>query len=193
MGRQTITSHGQTTVGNVVGIDPHKHTLSAAVLDGCGGLKGLRHFKVSGAGHRALEAWAQTFGPVQRWGVEGAGACGRHTAIFLAERGHDVREVCPNRTRVRGRGRGRGKSDALDAELIARETLAHPELPAAFKRAGGDRGPDKVYELMALWHRARRMRVKQARLLTGEAESILVALPRRYAASYRPRSRCPHG
>lgn len=30
--------------GNMVGIDPHKHTLSAVVLDGRGGLLAQSHF-----------------------------------------------------------------------------------------------------------------------------------------------------
>lgn len=79
---------------NTVGIDPHKHTLSATVLDHRGGLLGTEHFKVSGDGHRAFEHWALSFGPVAIWGVEGAGGVGRHTATFLCLRGHDVRDVC---------------------------------------------------------------------------------------------------
>ena len=49
--------------GNVVGIDPHKRTLSAAVVDVRGGIVASEHFRVSGDGHRALEAWARSFGP----------------------------------------------------------------------------------------------------------------------------------
>ena len=48
--------------GNVVGIDPHKRTLSATVADPRGGLVASEHFRVSGDGHRALEAWARTRG-----------------------------------------------------------------------------------------------------------------------------------
>ena len=56
--------------GNMVGIDPHKHTLSAVVPDGRGGLLAQSHFNVSGEDHRALDKWALGFGPVARWGVE---------------------------------------------------------------------------------------------------------------------------
>src|SRR5512144_2108300 len=45
--------------GNVVGIDPHKRTLTAAVVDARGGIVASEHFRVSGDGHRALEAWAR--------------------------------------------------------------------------------------------------------------------------------------
>ncbi len=102
--------------GNVVGIDPHKRTLSACVLDERGAVVDIAHFRVSAEGHRALEAWALGCGPVTRWGIEGASGLGRHTAIFLTGRDHDVRDVCPNRTNQRGRGRHQGKTDKLDAE-----------------------------------------------------------------------------
>ena len=84
--------------GNVVGVDPHKRTLTATVLDPRGGIVASEHFRVSGDGHRALEAWARQFGQIVRFGVEGASGWGRHTAIFLVGRGYDVRDVCPNRT-----------------------------------------------------------------------------------------------
>jgi hypothetical protein len=73
--------------GNVVGIDPHKRTLSASVLDERGGLLGTRHFEVSGEGHRALEQWALGFGRVARWGVEGAsGGRPPHGGLFVRAR-----------------------------------------------------------------------------------------------------------
>ena len=115
--------------GNVVGVDPHKRTLTATVVDPRGGIVSSEHFRVSGDGHRALEAWAEQFGPVVRWGIEGASGWGRHTAIFLVGRGQDVRDVCPNRTGRQDRARQRGKSDMLDSERVARETLAHALLP----------------------------------------------------------------
>src|SRR6266550_8889411 len=102
--------------GNVVGVDPHKRTLTATVVDPRGAVVASEHFRVSGDGHRALEAWARQFGPIVRWGIEGASAFGRHTAIFLAGRGYDVRDVCPNRTGRHDRARQRGKSDVLDSE-----------------------------------------------------------------------------
>jgi transposase len=147
------------------------------VLDDRGGLLGTEHFKVSGDGHRALGQWALSFGPVATWGVEDAGGIGRHTAAFRCLRGHDVRDVCPNRTNERARRRREGKSDALDSERIARETLAHPELPRAFKRAGPDSGPNEMSELLSLWHKERRSVVKLRQQLLSETESLLSDLP----------------
>src|SRR5215211_4872730 len=145
----------EARAGNAVGIDPHKRTLTAIVVDARGGIVAGEHFKVSGDGHRALEAWARSFGPVIRWGVENAAGWGRHPAIYLAGRGHDVRDVCPNRTPRQDRGRQRGKSDTLDGERIARETLA--DLPLALR----DQLPDTKTvrpRLAALARRNRRRR-----------------------------------
>jgi transposase len=163
--------------GNVVGVDPHKRTLSAAVIDAHGGLLAIEHFRVSGVGHRALQAWARRFGPIVRWGVEGASSHGRHTAIYLIGCGYDVRDVCANRTPRSDRARQRGKSDTLDCERIARETLAHPLLPKAFKRAGQDRGPDELHELLMLWTNRRRSILTSREHLLNEAEWLLAALP----------------
>ena len=102
---------------------------------------------------------------------------GRHTAMFLIERGVDVRDVCPTRTAEQARRRQQGKSDVLDATRIARETLADPSLPTAFKRAGADRGPDPVHEQILLWHKARRSLVKSRTHLLNEADHLLVELP----------------
>jgi transposase len=165
------------TAQNIVGVDPHKRTLTATVLDGRGGVLGTASFRVSGEGHRAMEAWVGGFGPVLRWGIEGASGLGRHTAIFLIERGQDVRDVCPTRTAEQARKRRQGKSDRLDALRIAREAQAEANLPRAFKRAEGDAGPDEVTELIALWHKARVSLLKSRQHLLNEAEALLAALP----------------
>jgi hypothetical protein len=163
--------------GNVVGVDPHKRSLSATVVDPRGGIVASEHFHVSGDGHRALEAWARQFGAIARWGSRALRAGGATRAVFLARGGYDVRDVCANRTPRSDRARQRGKSDTLDSERIARETLAHPLLPRAFKRAGQDSGPDEMHELLALWHNQRRSILASRQHLLNEAETMLCGLP----------------
>jgi transposase len=68
------------------------------------------------------------------------------------------------------RARQRGKSDTLDSERIARETLAHSLLPKAFKRAGQEHGPDEQHQLLALWNNRRRSVLTGRQHLIGEAE-----------------------
>jgi transposase len=160
-----------------VGIDPHRKTLTATVLDGRGGTVATASFKVSGVGHRALLEWATGFGPVRRWGIESASGLGRHTAMFLIEHGHDVRDVCPTRTAEQSRKRRQGKTDALDSLRIAREVQADSDLPVAFKRAPGDAGPDEIHELLHLWHNQRRSLLKSRQHLLNEADALLHDLP----------------
>lgn len=163
--------------GNDVGIDPHKKTLTASVLDARGGVLGTRSFRVSGEGHRAMEDWVVTLGPVRRVGIEGATGLGRHTSVFLIQRGYDVRDVNPTRTAESARKRRQGKTDALDSVRVARETQADPDMPVAFKRAGSDTGPDETSELLALWHKARRSTLTTRQHLLNEAESLICELP----------------
>ena len=97
--------------------------------------------------------------------------------MFLVGRGHDVRDVCPNRTPRSDRARQRGKSDMLDSERIAREVLAHSLLPKAFKRAGQEQGPDEQHQLLVLWNNRRRSILTGRQHLVGEAEYLLCELP----------------
>ena len=173
----TKRSRSTTVEVNDVGIDPHKHTLTVSVLDCRGGVLGTASFRISGDGHRAMETFVVGFGPVRRWGIEGAASFGRHTAMFLIRAGCDVRDVCPTHTALDRRSKGRGKSDAIDSVRIARLVQADPELPVAFKRAGHDAGPDALHEQLSLWHNARKSLVKTRQHLTSEVEALLCALP----------------
>jgi transposase len=65
----------------------------------------------------------------------------------------------------------------LDSERIARETLAHPLLPRAFKRAGDNAGPDEQAEVLTVWWQARRSLVKRRQQLLSETEALLRDLP----------------
>jgi hypothetical protein len=65
MGKKKSTNSGDGAAmtamaddGNVFGADPHKRTVTATVLDERGGVLGTATFRVSGDGHRAMEAWA---------------------------------------------------------------------------------------------------------------------------------------
>lgn len=187
----TVTSLIETACGgNVAGIDPHKRTLTVTVLDERGGVLGARSFKVSGEGHRATEARALEFGPLVRVEVEGASALGRHTAVILCERGYDVRDVCPTRTAEQARRRRQGKTDAVDSERIAPETPSDRSPPKAFKRAGGDRGPDAVMDQIALSHKTRRLLLRSRQHILSEAESMLIALPENLQGAIGRHHRC---
>jgi transposase len=158
----------------VAGIDPHKDTFTVAVLDERGGLEGVASFPTSDQGLAAALAWLGTveFG-LDRVGVEGSAWLGNHVATFLAAAGYDVREVQASRTAERRRRRRRAKTDAEDAQAIARETLAHPDLPPAGKR----HTPDPDWDELVALRNQRRSLVAQRQRLLNEAESVLVGLP----------------
>ncbi len=114
----------------VAGIDPHKRTATVAAVDVLGVLVISLSFAVTESGVADLLALLKsTCLNIDRIVVEGSGGLGRPVMLALAAAGYDVREVQANRTADRRRRRRRAKTDDEDAEAIARETLADPQLP----------------------------------------------------------------
>jgi transposase len=118
------------------GIDSHKDTLAACLVDQTGRRLAAAGFPNTPAGHRQLATWLDRHGPVGRVGIEGGANLGAGLARFLADQGVDVREV-PGALTVRERRRLRrpGKSDPTDALAIARICARDTDLPPA-RQAG---------------------------------------------------------
>jgi transposase len=113
-----------------IGIDTHKATLAACLVDQLGSALAERIFANDPAGHQALLEWVQATAPSARVGVEGSASFGASAARFLVGAGLTVREVPPQLSRrERLRTRRAGKSDPGDALAIARVTLREHELP----------------------------------------------------------------
>jgi transposase len=114
------------------GVDSHKDTLAACLVDQAGRCLHTAEVANTAAGHRQLLAWLRRHGPVSRAGVEGGANLGAALASFLRDHGVDVREV-PGALTVRERRRLRrpGKSDPTDALAIARITARDHDLPPA--------------------------------------------------------------
>ena len=114
----------------VIGIDSHKDTLAACVVDHLGAPLEYRSIANTAAGHRELVDWAQVRHPV-KVAVEGSGSLGRPVAVAALRAGLDVREVPPQLTaQVRRRGRTQTKTDQVDALVIARIALTDDTLAA---------------------------------------------------------------
>lgn len=173
------------TTANIVGIDPHRKTFTATVLDSRGGELGHAHFPNTRQGHRAGVAWVAGFGAVERWGIEGASGLGRPLAEYLIQTGCDVRDVPPHKTSARQRGRHEGKSDRLDSHRVAAEAQANVRLARAFKAAHSAR-PDAVRERIALWHNARKSLTKIRIQLLGELDALVHDLPEDLREQLRP-------
>jgi transposase len=107
-------------MGVIIGVDPHKASYTAAVLDERGELVDQQRFAATGTGSGALRRWARRW-PERRWAVEGASGLGRRLAQQLVGDGEPVLDVPAKlaaRVRLLSAGHGR-KSDAHDAASVA--------------------------------------------------------------------------
>ena len=115
---------------HAVGIDTHKDSLAACLVDERGAAQAERTFANTPAGHRGLLAWIDGSAAELIIGIEGSASFGAPAARFLVAAGRRVREVPPQLSRrERGRTRRAGKSDPADALAIARVTLRESNLP----------------------------------------------------------------
>jgi hypothetical protein len=71
------------TVDGVIGVDPHRDTLAAAVTDSVGGLLAQTSVSADAVGYQRLLAFARAQVPGRRCrAVEGAGSCGSGLAAL---------------------------------------------------------------------------------------------------------------
>lgn len=156
----------------VVGSDPHKRTLTVAVVDGVGAPIDARSFANTPSGLEAVLGWlAALDATVTRVGVEGSAGWGRHLTMALSRAGYDVREVNARRTAEGRRKRRRAKTDREDAFAIARETAAEAKLPPALPAI-----TDEAGELLATLVQRRKFLVRRRQQVLAEAEVVLSKL-----------------
>src|SRR4051794_40595664 len=104
----------------VIGMDPHKRSVTIEVMTGVEDIVGGGRFGTDGAGFTDLLRCAREW-PERVWAVEGCNGIGRHVATRLVEAGERVIDVPPKlsaRVRIFATGQGR-KTDATDAHSIA--------------------------------------------------------------------------
>src|SRR5262249_42813824 len=125
-----------TTPANVTvigGVDTHKETHFAGVIDDQGRALGHQEFPATDQGYRDLLAWMRGHGELQSIGIESTGSFGATLTRFLTKAGVEVIEVNrPNRLARRMDG----KSDRLDAEHIARAVLGRTSTAVPKSKAG---------------------------------------------------------
>src|SRR5438552_9597487 len=114
--------------GLVVGVDTHKESHSAALVDELGAVLGSTDVEANQRGYVQLLQWARGRSSHRTWVVEGTGSYGAGLASFLVRCGEVVYEGDRPQRRKPGAS---GKSDQLDAIKVAREALArvHHALP----------------------------------------------------------------
>jgi transposase len=123
------------TVDVVIGVDPHKHSHTAAIVAAATGKKLDSHTVTADpAGFAELLETVDRHVGSRCWVIEGCGSWGRGLAAWLLANGETVREIdCPRRP-ARRMGK---KNDDLDATRAAREALGREDL--AEPRCTGDR------------------------------------------------------
>jgi transposase len=81
-------------VDGVIGVDTHKHTLTAAAVDPVGAVLDQRTDRAEPAGYQRLRTFGRTRVPGRRvWALEGTGSYGAGLAGFLADHGEPVVEI----------------------------------------------------------------------------------------------------
>ena len=109
----------------VVGLDVHKHSLTAVAVDELGRERGAW----SGPIGLGLLVWARSVDGDRLWAVEDCRHVTRGLEQTLVGEGERLVRVPPRLTAPqRRRGRTRGKSDRIDALAVARAALQEPLL-----------------------------------------------------------------
>ena len=108
------------TVGVVIGMDPHKRSMTIEVMTADESIVHRGRYATDEAGFAALLEQARAW-PTRVWAVEGCNGIGRHVATRLVAVGEQVLDVPPKlsaRVRTFATGQGR-KTDATDAHSVA--------------------------------------------------------------------------
>jgi transposase len=103
------------------GVDTHKDLHVAAVVNSHDKILGCEVFPTTLQGYRLMLAWMQSFGPLERIGVEATGTYGAGLLRYMQKSGVQVLEVTAPDRHDR---RKRGKDDHLDAEAAAHAAFA---------------------------------------------------------------------
>src|SRR3954453_17168284 len=115
--------------GVVIGVDPHKMSVTIEVVDHHEDLLGSGRFGTDRAGYAAMRRYVRQW-PDRVWAVEGANGAGRPLAQRLVAAGEQVLDVPAKlaaRVRLFDTGHNRN-TDALDAHSIAVVAVRTPGL-----------------------------------------------------------------
>lgn len=156
------------TIGQPVfaGIDTHKATHHAAVLDGGGRVLADQQFPATGAGDRALLTWLGRW-PITRVGVEQTGTYGAGLSRCLSRNGYAVTDVNLPDPAVRAMA---GKSDPVDAVMAANAVRTGRARAAAKDRTG-------VVESIRILQAARHSAVKARTAALVQLGDLAVIAP----------------
>lgn len=116
----------------VIGIDAHKRSHTAVVIDEHGRKIASKTCGTTSRDHLALLRWAAGYSQDRIWAVEDCRNMTRRLERDLLTAGEQVVRVTPKlMANVRDSARTYGKSDPIDALAVARAVLREPDLPVA--------------------------------------------------------------
>ena len=144
-----------------VGVDTHKHSHIARAKDGLGRHLGQLEIETDPRGYAGLLAWAQEFGPVVTFGIEGTSSYGAGLTRFLRTQGQAVIEVLRPVRRDRRFG---SKSDPIDADAAAGAVLSGK---ATAVPKAGDAGVEMVRALKIAKQTAIKARTQAVNAVKG--------------------------
>ena len=151
----------------VGGVDTHKDLHVAAVVDEQDRVLGTQCFATTRQGYRQMLAWMQSFGDVQRIGIESTGSYGAGLLRFVLNAGIEVLEVTTPDKHDRRR---RGKNDDLDAQNAAHAAFAG-------KRTVTPRSRDGMVESLRVLTVCRKTAVAARRVALQIIQTTIVCAP----------------
>ena len=150
-----------------VGVDTHRDAHVAVALDQLGRRLGQLEIATTRAGYAQLLAWAESFGEVVVFAVEGCGCYGAGLARHLGAQHVRVVEVMRANRQTRRR---KGKSDPTDAEAAGRAVLAG-------EAAAAPKSGDDVVEMIRVLRVVRVTAMKARTQAINALRSLLVTAP----------------
>jgi transposase len=162
----------------VIGVDTHKHTHTAGIVDARTGAQlGDHTASTDPSGYADLIEFADSTDGVRVWAIEGTGGYGAGLARHLHAAGEWVIELDRPDRPARRHG---AKSDPLDAYRAAREALARTTL--ASPRAPGSRAA------LSVRLAARRSAIEAATVAQRQLNALVIAAPEQLRARFRGHS-----
>ena len=162
----------------VIGVDTHKDTHTAAILDTrTGGVLARITVSTDFDGYAELVALAEQYSGLRAWAMEGSGGYGAGLARHLNEAAELVVELDRPQRPAR---RGGAKSDPIDAERAARDALARTRL--AQPKTGAQRAA------LQLRLTARRAAVQAGADAQRQLHAMVVTAPESVRARFRGKS-----
>ena len=149
------------------GVDTHRDTHVAAVVDATGRVLGTAPFRADVAGYERLGDWLESWGRVAKVGIEGTGSYGAGLARYLTETGVGMVEVNRPNRQLRRR---LGKTDTVDATAAARAVLNGQA--TGLPKSGN--GPVEAIRMLQV---ARRSAIKARTQAINQLHALVITAP----------------